>query len=408
MPRRIYEYPAANDWGTYNLISTIGSFILAAGVLVTAVNILISVKKGAIAGPDPWKANTLEWFTESPPPANNFDAIPYVRSVEPMKDIRREVERQTGAHQREPRAGPMEASRVSTSTAAVPALAGLRQVAADYLTLTKPKVQSLLLFTTVATMYVAGDPSVTLVALTCLGGYLQRRGRGSGQPLLRPRHRRPDGAHGQPARALRARLAPGRPVVRPGAGRPVLRRADPVRQPARGPPRLLGLPGLHARLHDVAQAHDAAEHRDRRRRGRRPAPRRLGRGDRHLDWTALYLFAIVFYWTPPHFWSLSLLMKDEYEKVGVPMMPVVRGERETRKQILLYTLLLYAVTQLPFCAGGFGAIYLAASMVLGLAFIAGSVVLYRRADRRTALRLYLFSLSTWRCSTARWSSTPSL
>ena len=55
-------------------------------------------------------------------------------------------------------------------------------------------------------------------------------------------------------------------------------------------------------------------------------------------------------------------MKDEYAKVGVPMMPVVRGEHETRRQILLYTLLLYAVTQLPFCAGGFGAIYLVASM----------------------------------------------
>ena len=101
-----------------------------------------------------------------------------------------------------------------------------------------------------------------------------------------------------------------------------------------------------------------------------------------LSWTAVYLFAIVFYWTPPHFWALSLLMKDEYEKVGVPMMPVVRGERETRRQILLYTLLLYAVTQLPFCAGEFGGVYLVASMVLGLAFVGGAVLLYRRADRR--------------------------
>ncbi len=85
-------------------------------------------------------------------------------------------------------------------------------------------------------------------------------------------------------------------------------------------------------------------------------------------------------------------MKGEYEKVGVPMMPVVRGEHETRRQILLYTLLLYAVTQLPFCAGAFGGIYLVASMLLGFAFIGGAVWLYRRADRRTALRLYLFSL----------------
>ena len=112
-----------------------------------------------------------------------------------------------------------------------------------------------------------------------------------------------------------------------------------------------------------------------------------------LSGTAIYLFAIVFFWTPPHFWALSLLMKDEYARVGVPMLPVVRGERETRRQILLYTVLLYAITQLPFCAGGFGAIYLVASLVLGAGFIGGAVLLWRRADRRSALRLYLFSLA---------------
>ncbi len=109
--------------------------------------------------------------------------------------------------------------------------------------------------------------------------------------------------------------------------------------------------------------------------------------------TAVILFFIVFFWTPPHFWALSLLMKDEYAKVGVPMLPVVRGEAETRRQILLYSVLLYAVTQLPFCAGGFGVIYLVSSLVLGLGFIAGAVRLYRRQDRPSALRLYLFSLA---------------
>ena len=67
--------------------------------LVTVVNVARSVKRGTLAGPDPWKANTLEWFTTSPPPENNFDAIPRVRSVEPMKDIRRQIEQQTGAPQ---------------------------------------------------------------------------------------------------------------------------------------------------------------------------------------------------------------------------------------------------------------------------------------------------------------------
>ena len=113
----------------------------------------------------------------------------------------------------------------------------------------------------------------------------------------------------------------------------------------------------------------------------------------HLSWTPVLLFAIVFYWTPPHFWALSLLMKDEYAKVNVPMLPVVRGEGETRRQILIYTFLLYAVTQLPFCAGKLGGVYLACSMVLGGAFIYCSVRLYRLATRRAALQLYLFSLA---------------
>jgi cytochrome c oxidase subunit 1 len=93
MPRRVYEYPNVGHLALYNLISTIGSFILAAGILVTIVNVTRSLKDGVAAGPDPWKGNTLEWFTSSPPPVNNFDAVPLVRSAEPMKDIRREIER---------------------------------------------------------------------------------------------------------------------------------------------------------------------------------------------------------------------------------------------------------------------------------------------------------------------------
>jgi len=100
MPRRVYEYSDDNGLAIYNLISTIGAFILATGVLLTVVNLVRSLKKGAVAGPDPWKANTLEWFTPSPPPENNFDVVPRVRSVEPMKDIRRQIEQETGMDQR--------------------------------------------------------------------------------------------------------------------------------------------------------------------------------------------------------------------------------------------------------------------------------------------------------------------
>jgi cytochrome c oxidase subunit I len=100
MPRRVYEYPDRDGLPTYNLISTIGSFILATGVLLTVINVVRSIKRGPIAGGDPWKGNTLEWFTPSPPPENNFDVVPRVRSVEPMKDIRRQIEQETGVEQR--------------------------------------------------------------------------------------------------------------------------------------------------------------------------------------------------------------------------------------------------------------------------------------------------------------------
>jgi cytochrome c oxidase subunit 1 len=106
MPRRVYEYPNVGHLQLYNQISTVGSWILGLGVLLTVINVWRSSKHGAIAGPDPWKANTLEWFTTSPPPVNNFDESPRVRSLEPMKDIRREVERQSkegaGARKRAP------------------------------------------------------------------------------------------------------------------------------------------------------------------------------------------------------------------------------------------------------------------------------------------------------------------
>ncbi len=100
MPRRIYTYQPGLGWSTYNLISTIGAFILGVGVLITILNVARSLTHGKVAGPDPWKGNTLEWFTSSPPPVNNFDQIPRVRSVEPMRDIRRQVERQTGVTQK--------------------------------------------------------------------------------------------------------------------------------------------------------------------------------------------------------------------------------------------------------------------------------------------------------------------
>jgi protoheme IX farnesyltransferase len=108
---------------------------------------------------------------------------------------------------------------------------------------------------------------------------------------------------------------------------------------------------------------------------------------------ALYPFGIVFLWTPPHFWALSLLIKDDYARTGVPMLPVVRGEAATRRQILVYTLVLVAFTLLPVATGFLGALYAVAAAVLGAAFTGLAVRLLRSASRRAALRLYLSSLA---------------
>jgi protoheme IX farnesyltransferase len=286
----------------------------------------------------------------------------------------------------------MAASRAS---AAVPAPAGARarQLAADYLALTKPKVQTLLLFTTVTTMYVAGDPSIELVLLTCLGGYLSAGGAGA------VNHYWDRDIDARMARTASRPVPSGRVSPRAalwfgiGLAAASFALLSLTVNPLAAVLSLSGFVGyvgvytmwLKRSTPQNIVIGGAA--------GAVPPLVGWAATTGGLSWTALYLFAIVFYWTPPHFWALSLLMKAEYEKVGVPMMPVVRGERETRRQILLYTLLLYAVSQLPFCAGGFGGVYLVASMLLGGAFIAGAVVLYRRADRRSALRLYLYSLA---------------
>jgi heme o synthase len=285
----------------------------------------------------------------------------------------------------------MEASRATT--AAGLELGGARQVLADYVTLTKPKVQLLLLLTTVTTMYVAGDPSAGLVALTVIGGSLSAGGAAA------VNHYWDRDIDAQMARTATRPVPSGR--VRPRsaliygvvlAALSFLLLATTVNLLAAS----LALTGFlgYVFVYTIWL--------------KRSTPQNIVIGGAAgavpplvgwaavtggLDPAALYLFAIVFYWTPPHFWALSLLMKDEYARVGVPMMPVVHGETETRRQILLYTGLLVVLTLLPVVFGFFGAIYAACAVVLGGAFLALSVRLQRRADRRSALRTYLYSLA---------------
>jgi protoheme IX farnesyltransferase len=287
---------------------------------------------------------------------------------------------------------PLRASS-QTAVAAVPrAGSRARQVASDYVEMTKPKVQSLLIFTTVTTMYVAGDPSIGLVALTCLGGYLSAGGAGA------VNHWYDRDIDARMARTADRPVASGRVSPRAALiyGLALAALAFVVLSVGVNPlAALLSLCGFlgYTLVYTVWLKRSTPQNIViGGAAGAVPPLVGWAAATGSLSWTALYLFAIVFYWTPPHFWALSLLMKDEYAKVGVPMMPVVRGEQETRRQILLYSLLLYAITQLPFCAGGFGVPYLAASVALGGVFIAFAVQLYRRADRPSALRLYLYSL----------------
>jgi len=97
-------------------------------------------------------------------------------------------------------------------------------------------------------------------------------------------------------------------------------------------------------------------------------------------------------WTPPHFWALALLIKRNYAAAGIPMLPVVRGDAETTKQIVIYSAALVAFTVVPFAAGWFGAVYLAAALVLGAAFLWLAVRLRLSLQPARASALFHFSL----------------
>jgi protoheme IX farnesyltransferase len=106
---------------------------------------------------------------------------------------------------------------------------------------------------------------------------------------------------------------------------------------------------------------------------------------------AFFLFAIIFYWTPPHFWALALLKRHEYQHGHIPMAPVVWGEAETRRQILLYSLIVVALTLLLTPAQVTGLFYLAAASVLGLILLVHAGLLLRRGSNKRAWRMYKYS-----------------
>ncbi len=121
-----------------------------------------------------------------------------------------------------------------------------------------------------------------------------------------------------------------------------------------------------------------------------------------LGWTAvtgqveghaLLLVLIIFAWTPPHFWALAIHRKEEYAKAGIPMLPVTHGNRYTELHILLYTLMLLAVSLLPFVTGMSGGLYLVGALVLGLRFLHYAIRLLQGDDRRVALNTFKYSIT---------------
>jgi len=265
----------------------------------------------------------------------------------------------------------------------------------DYISLTKPRIIALLLVTTVATMFVAdpAGPSLSVVLWTMLGGYLAAGGAGAINHYLdRERDARMARTRARPLVA--GRIEPWHGLVFGiflGAAAAIqLTLTVNALAAALAMAGLLGyvlvytvwLKPLTPQNIVIGGAAGAV-------------PPLVGwaaaTGSLALD--ALYPFAIVFLWTPPHFWALALLIKDDYARTGVPMLPVVKGDEATRRQILAYAVVLTAFTALPFATGLLGALYLVAALALGGGFIALAARLLRHPSRRAALRVYLASLA---------------
>jgi protoheme IX farnesyltransferase len=267
-------------------------------------------------------------------------------------------------------------------------------LARDYLALTKPRIIALLLVTTVATMLVANPdgPGLATVLWTMLGGYLAAGGAGAINHYLDRE------ADSRMARTRSRPLVSGR--IEPlhgllfGIALGVLaffQLAVTVNLLAAA----LAMAGLLGYVFVYTLWLKPLTPQNIVIGGAAGAvPPLVGwaAATGALSADALYPFAIVFFWTPPHFWALSLLIKDDYARTGVPMLPVVRGEPATRRQIVIYAFALLAVSLLPVIGGLFGAIYLTAALLLGGTFCTLALRLRAHPAKSAALRLYLYSL----------------
>ena len=294
----------------------------------------------------------------------------------------------------------MESATTRATTASVATLGrraggnGLAGTIRDYLALTKPRIIVLLLITTVATMFVAdpAGPGVATILWTMLGGYLAAGGAGAiNHYLERDRDARMDRTCSRPL--VEGRIDPLHGLAF-GIGLGALATVQ-LALTVNALAAALALSGLLGYVLVYTLWLKPITPQNIVIGGAAGAvPPLVGwaaaTGGLSLD--ALYPFAIVFLWTPPHFWALALLIQDDYARAGIPMLPVAHGEAATRRQILLYSVVLVAFTVLPYATGLFGWLYLAAAAVLGAGFVGLAARLALRPSRGAAVLLHLASL----------------
>ena len=276
---------------------------------------------------------------------------------------------------------------------ASPAPPADRSLLQDLVMLTKPRIISLLLVTTIAPMFVAGNPNIALVAIVFVGGYLMAGGANAVNMYM--------------DRDIDDRMA--RTKLRPipsgrMSGTSVLAFGVALATAAtflfayfvNVVSATLALAGFYFYIYVYT------------RWLKRTTPQNIVIGGAagafpplvgwsavtgNIDLVAVYLFLIIFYWTPPHFWALALLKQRDYSKAGVPMAPLVWGVEETMSQMLWYTLILIGLTVMPFTFGAFGLIYLIAAVVLGLILLVGIIRMRMAADwTAPAWWVYKYSL----------------
>ena len=275
---------------------------------------------------------------------------------------------------------------------AIPA-SGMRALLRDFVALTKPRIISLLLVTTIAPMFVAGRPEWELVLVVFIAGYLMAGGANAVNMYL---------DSDIDDRMSRTRLRPipsGRMQPREVLAFGLLLATTATflfAQYANVLTAALALGGFYSYVFLYT------------RWLKRSTPQNIVIGGAagafpplvgwaavtgSLDLMAIYLFLIVFYWTPPHFWALALNKQRDYGRAGVPMAPLVWGEAETKRQMLWYTIILIALTVLPWAMGALGFIYLASALVLGAIFVRGIVRVLRAQDFvQPAWSIYKYSL----------------